>query len=163
MRPTRVRVLAGLLAVVAVVSWSVLSVVDSRGSAGLPAVPWSAPAVLAVVAVAVGLTVLAVRRRLAARPGTTPPDPLGMARTAVLGKAAAHGGAVLSGAYAGYALLLVADAGTSPLRRERLLASALAALASLALSAAGVLLERACRVRGDGPGEGGAGTDGAAA
>ena len=67
----------------------------------------------------------------------------------VLGKAAALAGAVCAGAYVGFAL--VAASGVErQLDGERVLHALLAALGGLILTAAGVLLERACRTQDPG-------------
>ncbi|MEP6816141.1 MAG: DUF3180 family protein [Marmoricola sp.] len=66
----------------------------------------------------------------------------------VLGKAAALAGAVVLGGYAGFA---IAHLGIIPteLSGQRLLRGALAAAGGLGILVAGLLLERACRVRSD--------------
>ena len=67
----------------------------------------------------------------------------------MLGKAAAMAGAMVLGGYAGFA---IAHLGITPteLSRQRLVRSGLASFGGLLLLVAGLLLERACRVRGDG-------------
>jgi hypothetical protein len=67
----------------------------------------------------------------------------------LLGKAAAIAGAMVLGGYAGFA---IAHLGITPteLSRQRLVRSGLASLGGLLLMVAGLVLERACRVRGDG-------------
>lgn len=64
----------------------------------------------------------------------------------VLGKAAALAGAVVLGGYAGFA---ISHLGITPteLSGQRLLRGCLAAAGGLAMLAAGLLLERACRIR----------------
>ena len=65
----------------------------------------------------------------------------------VLGKASALAGALVAGGYFAYALMFLArlDAAAP---RDRVLRSAVAVLAGLALCGVGLLLERACRVPG---------------
>ena len=156
MKPTRLRALWAALAGTAVASWSVLSLLDSRGSALLPALPWSAPAALAVLALLIAVAALGLRRRLRAlvprlgqearpRLASRPVNALVVARLAVLGKASAYGGAVLAGAYGGYVVLLLSDL-TTELRRELGAIAGLSALAAALLAAAGLGLERSCRV-----------------
>ena len=76
----------------------------------------------------------------------------------VLGKASALAGAVVAGAYAGYALSFASDLETA-LPRERVTRSVVACLVALGVMVGGLLLERACRVPGsddeDEPGRGG--------
>jgi hypothetical protein len=66
----------------------------------------------------------------------------------VLAKACALAGAFVAGGYLGYALAWVGV--RAELGGERILHGALAGLAGGLLAAAGLLLERACRVRPDG-------------
>jgi hypothetical protein len=71
-------------------------------------------------------------------------DPLVAARTAVLGKAAAYGGAVLAGWYAAQALVILPD--LIGARRERFAVAVVAAVAAVLLSAAGFVVQHWCRV-----------------
>lgn len=145
MTPTRVGTLLALLVAVAAVSWGALRVAETRG-ASTPNLTWTAPAGVAVLALVVLVAALALRRRLQ---GDRPPNPLGTARMAVLGKASAHVGPIVGGLYLGYLVLLLngLDAGS---RRDRAVLCAVAVLAAVLLSAAGLFLERTCRVRGGG-------------
>ena len=168
MKPTRLRTLLGVLAGVAVVSWSLLSLLDSRGGALLPALPWSAPAALAVLAVLIAVAALGVRRRLRQQRASRlrdgaqlgqnrlrarPVNALVVARLAALGKASAYAGAVLAGAYGGYLLLLAGDLSTE-LRQELGVIAGLSAVAAVGLAVAGLALERCCRVPPDTGGDG---------
>jgi uncharacterized protein DUF3180 len=141
-RPTRVGTLLSLLLAVAAVAWGGLRISVNRG-ATLPPVAWTAPAGIALLAVVVLVTALALRARL-----TVPakrPHPLSMARMAVLGKASAHVGPLVGGLYGGYLVVLLPGLEIDA-RRERALICLAALLASAGLSAAGLLLERFCRV-----------------
>jgi hypothetical protein len=152
MRPTKVSILAALLVGAAALSWGVLRVAENRGAV-LPPLPWGAPLGIAFLAAAVGVSTLALRRRLRGIPGTKPPQPIGVARMAVLGKAASHVGALAAGAYGGYLVLLLPGLDIGG-RRDRALIAGSALVAAVLLTAAGLLLERTCRVRplgGDGP------------
>lgn len=142
MRPTRIGVLVALLVSVAAVAWGVLQISANRG-ATLPPLTWTAPAIVGAVAIVVGVTALGLRSRLN-RPDKRP-HPLSMARMAVLGKASAHVGPIVGGLYAGYLLVLLPDLEIVA-RRERSVLCVVALAASIALSAAGLLLERSCRV-----------------
>ncbi|MBA2549725.1 MAG: DUF3180 domain-containing protein [Nocardioidaceae bacterium] len=66
----------------------------------------------------------------------------------VLGKATALVGALVAGGYLGYAYSF-APSWDSPLGRDRVIHSLLAAVAAALVMVAGVALERACRVPGD--------------
>lgn len=141
MRPTRAGVLVALGLVPAVL---IAAVVVGTGLL-VPAVPWTLPAALVIVAAGVLVAALSFRRRLQGAPGARPFDPLHAARMVVLAKACSHGGALLAGAYAGLAVGLLLRS-TSDLRRLDALVSGLAALSALALLAVGLLLERICRL-----------------
>lgn len=145
MRPTRVTTLAALLVGVAAVTWGLLRLAESWG-ASLPGVAWTAPAFIGLLALVVLVTTVALRSRLR---GDRPPDPLGVARMAVLGKAAAHVGPIVGGLYLGYLLVLLPGVDIVS-RRDRVVLCSVALVASLLLSAAGLLLERTCRVKGGG-------------
>lgn len=70
-------------------------------------------------------------------------------RLLALAKASALVGAFVAGLYAGYAVGF-ADAWASDLGRERVVRSVIAAVSAVAVMIAGLLLERACRIPGDG-------------
>jgi hypothetical protein len=142
MRPTRVGTLVSLLLAVAAVSWGALKISVNRG-ATLPPVARTAPAGIALLAVVVLVSALALRSRL--RTPAKRPHPLSMARMAVLGKASAHVGPLVGGLYGGYLVVLLPGLEIDS-RRERALICLFALLASIGLSAAGLLLERLCRV-----------------
>jgi hypothetical protein len=144
LRPTKHTSLVALLLGVAAVSWGALRIAETRGAA-TPGLTWTAPTGVAVVAVVVLVAALALRSRLR---GERPPHPLGTARMAVLGKASAHVGPIVGGLYLGYLVLLLPGLEADS-RRDRALLCAVALLASVLLSAAGLFLERTCRVRGD--------------
>lgn len=142
MTPTRLRELVALLIGVAAVSWGALRIAQSRGVA-LPVLGWTAPAFVVLLAVAVLVVALALRSRMRAGRVT---NPLGVARMAVLGKASAHVGPVVGGLYLGYLALLVSRLDVADWR-TRAFVCAVALLGCVALSAAGLFLERLCRVK----------------
>ncbi len=142
MRPTRIGVLVALLLVVGAVTWGVLQIGQDRGTS-LPALTWTAPTGVLLLAGVVLAAALGLRSRLD-QPAERP-HPLSMARLAVLGKASAHVGPILGGFYGGYLLVLLPGLEIDA-RRERALLCLVALLASVGLSVAGLLLERACRV-----------------
>lgn len=158
----RLRTLALVALCAAVVSWVVLGALDSQG--GTPPLPWTAPAALVVIAAAVVSAGWPVRRWNQGH-RDRPLDALRAARAAVLARASAVTGAALAGGYAGLALVLLPTVSIEP-RRDRLLLALGAAVASLVLTAAGVLVERWCRLpprdpddTGGRPGGGTAGAD----
>ena len=135
--------LLALFAVIAAISWGALRLIEDRGGV-LPPLSWSAPAGVLLLAVVVLVTALALRSRL--KRDDKRPHPLSMVQMAVLGKASAHVGPIIGGLYGGYALLLLPTLDIGD-RGNRALIGAGAVLASLALTAAGLLLERSCLVR----------------
>lgn len=143
MRPTRVGTLVALLVGVAAVAWGALRVAEIRGVT-TPNLTWTAPSGIALVGVAVLVSALALRSRLRS---DRPPNPLGTARMAVLGKASAHVGPIVGGLYLGYLVLLLPGLDIDS-KRDRAVLCAVALAASALLSAAGLLLERSCRVKG---------------
>jgi hypothetical protein len=142
MRPTRVRVLVALLLGVTAVTWGVLQILLDRGAV-LPPLTWTAPSCIALLAIVVLATALGLRARL--DDPAKRPHPLSMARMAVLGKASAHVGPLVGGLYAGYLLVLLPGLEIAS-RRDRSVLCLVALLASVGLSVAGLVLERACRV-----------------
>lgn len=141
-RPTGHAPLAVLVAVGLLLGW-LLRVAALRLGFPQPPVTWGAVGLIAFVAAALLGTAWATRRvvrrdraRLAAHQAVN---------RLVLGKTCALVGALLLGGYAGYALAQL-GVGT-PAAEERLLRSALAALAALVMTGAALLLEHACRVR----------------
>ena len=142
MRPTRIRVLVALLLGVAAVTWGVLQIMLDRGEV-LPPLTWTAPSFIVLLAIVVLATALGLRARL--DDPVKRPHPLSMARMAVLGKASAHVGPIVGGLYAGYLLVLLPGLEIAS-RRDRSVLCRGALLASIGLSVAGLVLERACRV-----------------
>ena len=135
-----------LIAVVATAaSWLLLDAWAGSGGEPLP-LPWTAVAGTVALAIAVVSLGVPVRRWVSGR-RDRPLDPLYAARAFVLAKAAAYGGAALTGWYAGQALALLPDVvGT---RRARFVLALLAAVAAVAISVAGLVVQRWCRVPPD--------------
>lgn len=151
MRPTRLSTLVALLLGAGALSWGALTIAESRGGL-LPPLPWGAPLGIAFLAGALLVSTVALRRRLSGIPGTKPPQPIGVARMAVLGKAGAHVGALVGGLYGGYFVFLLPSLDIGG-RRDRALVAGAALLAAVLLTAVGLLLERTCRVRPPGGGD----------
>ncbi len=142
MKPARLSAVVLLAVAVAAASWVGLDLWTSRG--GLqPPLPWTAAVFTAALAGGVIAAGLPVRRWVAGR-RERPLDPLVAARTVVLAKAAAYGGAALAGWYAGQALVLVPD--LVGIRRTRLIIAAICTVAAIVLAGSGLLVQRWCRV-----------------
>lgn len=147
MTPTRARLLVALAVLATAVGWGATTVVDAYADTSLP-VPWTAPVVMAVLAVAIALWARGTRARLARRPGTTPMDPIVAARSAALAMAASRTGALVAGFYLGVALALLPSWGVAYVR-ERAVIALLTVVASGLVVAAALWLEHVCRVPPD--------------
>lgn len=145
MKPARASAALVTAAFTAAIGWLLLDLWSSEGGRTPPQSYLAAVAILVVAAV---VLVLGWEVRRSVRGERTPPmNPLAAARVAVLAKATVYGGAVLTGWYAALGLSLLDDA--TGVRRERLLASAAAAVASALLAGAGLLAQRWCRLPPD--------------
>jgi Protein of unknown function (DUF3180) len=141
-RPARITTALLVALVAGVVSWVALNTWTGSGG-NPPPLPWASAigtAALVAVVIAAGLP---VRRWVRGR-RDRPLDPLVAARTAVLGKAAAYGGAVLTGWYVSQALVVLPD--LVGVRRERFWIGVIAAAMAVALSAAGFVVQYWCRI-----------------
>lgn len=136
-------VVAGLAA--AALAWLLVS-----GFYGdMPELPLLPPAIMAALAVFEGYVAVNTKARIERRPGHEPVDPLAVARYVVLAKASSLAASIFSGFYAGLVVwLLVERTRAEPLAAiSEDLPKAIAGLvASLALVAAALWLERSCRV-----------------
>jgi ABC-type Fe3+-siderophore transport system permease subunit len=138
--PPRALVVAALFGGLA--GW-LLAVTTSAMDVVPPSIPWSAPVGLFVVGALVGALAWSTHQQIQVRRERM--EPQRAVAFLVLGKASALGGALVAGGYLGYALSFVGRfEADGP--RERVIRSLVAMVGGLALSAAGLLLERACRV-----------------
>ncbi|MEU5578807.1 DUF3180 domain-containing protein [Streptomyces huasconensis] len=150
MKQLRIRTLAGLFVVAAVLSWSGARLWDSVGT--LPRVPLAAPIVLAVIAVVLLSTALSLRSRLRAqrerRPGAKGVEPLMAARAVVFGQASALVAALVAGMYGGVGAFLLEFLDIPP-RRDQAIYAGLSVLTGIAVIAAALFLERVCKLPED--------------
>jgi ABC-type Fe3+-siderophore transport system permease subunit len=138
--PRRALVVAALFGGLA--GW-LLAVTTSAMDVVPPSIPWSAPVGLFVVGALVGALAWSTHQQIQVRRQRM--EPQRAVAFLVLGKASALGGALVAGGYLGYALSFVGRfEAEGP--RERVVRSLVAMVGGLALGAAGLLLERACRV-----------------
>jgi len=138
--PTRALVVAALFGGLA--GW-LLAVTTSAMDVVPPSIPWSAPIGLFVVGALVGALARSTHQQIQVRRERM--EPQRAVAFLVLGKASALGGALVAGGYLGYALSFVGRfEADGP--RERVIRSLVAMVGGIALGAAGLLLERACRV-----------------
>ena len=112
-----------------------------------PEVPWTAPIGLVVLAALVGGLAYTTHQRIQVHFERV--EPSRAVALLVLGKASALAGALVAGGYFAYGCAFLArlDAAAP---RDRVIRSAVAVVAGLALCGVGLLLERACRVPGGG-------------
>jgi len=139
-------------ALATVLTYGVLRVVESRGTALLPP-PLLSVAVVLLIAGVVAALGWAVRQYAHGdRPGL---DPLVAARTVVLATAAAWTGALLTGWYVGQVLVVLGDLEIAA-RRDVAVAAGAALVGTVVLAVVGLVVERWCEVKppDDGPGSG---------
>lgn len=151
MAPTRIRLLAALVALAGAVGWGASELAAGQSGRALP-VPWLAAATTWLLAIGLGAWAVTSRPRLLRKPGSAPMPPLVAARTAALAMAASRTGALVAGLYAGIAI------GTLPQRETEAGSAAIASAAAasagaLALAAVALWLERLCRLRADDDGD----------
>jgi hypothetical protein len=138
--PLRALVVAALFGGLA--GWLLLVTVNAFDLTA-PEVPWTAPLGLIVVTALVGGLAYSTHQRIQVRRERM--EPSRAVALLVLGKASALAGAVVAGGYLAYACAFLTrlDAAAP---RDRVIRSAVAVLAGVALCAMGLLLERACKV-----------------
>lgn len=111
-----------------------------------PIVPWTAPLALVLITALVGVLAYTTRQRIQIRHERM--EPQRAVAFLVLGKASALGGALVAGAYLGFALNFVGRMDAAG-PRDRVIRSAVAVGVGIVLCVAGLLLERACKVPGN--------------
>lgn len=110
-----------------------------------PRIPWSAPIGLVVFAALVAALAWSTHQRLQVRRERM--EPQRAVAFLVLGKASALAGALVAGGYLGFALNFLGRLDAAD-PRERVIRAGVAVVAGLGLMAAGLALERACKVPG---------------
>jgi hypothetical protein len=138
--PPRALAVAALFGALA--GWLVVAAANSFDLVA-PQVPWTAPVGLFLIVALVGVIAYYTHQRIHVRRQRI--EPQRAVAFLVLGKASALAGALVAGGYLTYALLFITrlDAAAP---RDRVIKSAVATVAGVALAVAGLLLERACRV-----------------
>jgi hypothetical protein len=144
-RPTSALLVVALIGSGLVVGRLVPPVVV-RLDGSVPRLTWAAPLTLLLAAMLVGAFVWNTWQALHKKHERMTADH-GI-RMLALAKSAIVVGALVAGVYGGFAMAYV-DAWDAPLGKERVIRGGAAALASVMLLIAGLLLERACRVPGD--------------
>lgn len=157
MAPTRVRPLL-LLAGVAFALTTAGLQLRQAGGAATPPPPFVAVVVIAALAFAVLVVAWPIRRWNAGERDRAV-DPLRAARTVALAKSAALAGAMLTGGWLGFVGVAL-PAVTLASQPGRVAASAAVVLASVGLTAAGLLAERWCMIPPEDDDEHGGGSRG---
>ncbi|GLZ80568.1 membrane protein [Actinorhabdospora filicis] len=112
----------------------------------MPGTPWFAGVSLLIVAAACAITAQTTRARIERRPGTRPVEALSVARYAAFAKACSLGGALFAGYYAAFLVYVIAQRGRLQAAADDLVPTAVSFAGALALVAAALWLERACRI-----------------
>lgn len=134
------------LVLAAIVTAAAAFVIMRRYFGDIPDLNWFPGLTLGGLAVVEGIAAHNTKARIERRPRAGLLNPLLVARLAVLAKASSLAGAIFAGGYGGVAAWALAERGRLAVA-DRNLAPALAGLVgALALVAAALLLERACRV-----------------
>ncbi|MBZ5734852.1 DUF3180 domain-containing protein [Nocardioides sp. TRM66260-LWL] len=128
-----------------VAGWGFHRVHDLVSARPAPTISPAQPIALVVIAIGLGWTAFHTHRAVQVRRERL--EAHRAVNRLALGRAAAYVGAVVAGWYVGYGVSwLGVDA---ELSGQRILRAAIAAALSIAIVVAGLLLERACRVRSD--------------
>jgi hypothetical protein len=101
---------------------------------------------MAALAVVEGIAAHNTRSRIERRPRAGVLNPLFVARLVVLAKASSLAGAIFAGAYGGIAAWALSERGRLDVAERNLPPSLAGVVGALALVAAALVLERACRV-----------------
>nr|WP_275588434.1 DUF3180 domain-containing protein [Microlunatus panaciterrae] len=136
-RAVAVAFLFGLL-----IGWFVVLAANALGALS-PQVPWSAPIALLLAAGLVGILAYGTHQRIQVRRSFV--EPHRAVSMLVLGKTAALAGALVAGGYLAFGLMFVGR-WEADIPRERVIRSAVSVVSGIAMTVAGLLLERACKV-----------------
>ena len=140
MGPTRPATLVVWGLAAAAVAWVLISTYYRN----FPSLPWLPTVTVAGLAVLEGYAALNTRARIQHRPGRGRVDPLAVARFVVLAKASSLAGAIFAGFYGGLLVWLLVE--RTRAASNDIPAATAGLVASLALVAAALWLERSCRV-----------------
>lgn len=141
MNATRPTLLIAVLAVVAAIVWGVLQV----AYVSMPPLPWTAVPTLLLLALGEIITAINTRARIQRKPGTSPVEPLVVARFVALAKASAYAATVLAGVFGGFVIYLSSSL-DKPTPRRDFTVSVGSIVAALVLVGAALFLEHTCRV-----------------
>jgi len=140
MQPTKPWSLLIVAAVSAVLAW----VVVRSSFPSMAPLPWTAVPALSLLALGEFLFGRNLGPRLHGRPGAKPVQPMAVPRVVALAKASSLAASVFGGGAIGVGIYMLASLG-KPVPRHDALVAVFTALAAIALAAAALYLERACR------------------
>ena len=140
MKPTKIRTLALVAVVCALLSWLLLRLVY----ASLPPLPWTGVPALLLLAIGEAVSGRNVRARLRGGGGTKI-APIAVARMAALAKATSLAAAIVGGLAAGF-LVYVLGSLDKPSFRTDAITAGVTLGSAMALMAAALYLEQGCRV-----------------
>lgn len=126
------------------IGWSLFDVAEEFGWA-LPQIPLLASVSVAALAIFAGISAAYARRVIQVKHESIPSERAIALR--VLGATSVLAGSGLAGAYLAV-IIYFADQVGAPLPYQRVVNSAFAMVASIALAVAGAILERSCRIPG---------------
>ena len=141
MNATRPTILIAVLAGVAAIVWGVLQVTY----VSMPPLPWTAVPTLLLLALGEIITAINTRARIQRKRGTSPVEPLVVARFVALAKASAYAATVLAGVFGGFVIYLASSL-DKPTPRRDFTVSVGSIVAALVLVGAALFLEYTCRV-----------------
>ena len=141
MNATRPTILIAVLAGVAAIVWGVLQL----AYVSMPPLPWTAVPTLLLLALGEVVTAINTRARIQRKRGTSPVEPLVVARFVALAKASAYAATVLAGVFGGFVIYLASSL-DKPTPRRDFQVSVGSIVAALVLIGAALFLEYTCRV-----------------
>lgn len=142
LRPTKATTLILAALITAALAWLLMK----QYFADVPNVTWLAGLILAGLAVVEAIAAHDTRARVEQRPRSGALNPLLIARLVVLAKASSLAGAIFAGGYGGVAAWALSERGQLNVADANLPPSLGGLIGGLALVAAALQLERACRV-----------------
>lgn len=142
LRPTNPATLVLAAVVTAALSWFLVS----RYFGDIPDVTWLAGLTMAGLAVIEAIAARTTRARVEQRPRAGRLNPLLVARFVVLAKASSLAGAIFAGVYGGVTAWALSERDRLTAAAQNLPPAVAGLVGALGLTAAALLLERACRV-----------------
>lgn len=144
-RPTSRRLLVAIAVLGAAIGWTLVKAVEAGGGVA-PTVSWLTPVAWGFLAALLFVAARNTYQRIQVRRERV--EASRAVFLLLLGKASAFVGALCTGVYAGFALSFV-DAISSSGPRNRVITAGIAAVISVLVVVAGLLLEKACRIPED--------------